>query len=64
MTTEAIVASNVAPEDAPEVVQAVPEAAQEQAPQRKRMVFKKRDPVAAAKLEEERKANMKQVRLT
>ena len=60
MTTEAAVAPEVA-HDAPERVQTAPEAAQGQAPQRKKYVFKKRDPVAAAKLEEERKANMKQV---
>lgn len=39
--------------------------AQEQTyPQRKKYVFKKRDPVAAAKLEEERVAGMKKVRST
>lgn len=60
MTTEATAEPEVA-QGAHEHVQTAPEAAQEQAPQRKKYVFKKRDPVAAAKLEEERKANMKQV---
>lgn len=60
MTSEATAAPEVA-QGAHENVHMAPDAAQEQAPQRKKYVFKKRDPVAAAKLEEERKANMKQV---